>query len=157
MDLIQEVEQLRRIPLFARVETARLKLLAFTSRLLEFADGEAIFRAGDAADSVYLIMGGEVDILDPREDSESAPPLVRGEGALIGEIAVLSRTVRTASVRARGQVQILRIEEDAFLELLSCQSTVALDVMRQLSDKLMQAYRAQADLQRRLSTSSGQP
>ncbi|MCW8884906.1 MAG: Crp/Fnr family transcriptional regulator [Motiliproteus sp.] len=149
MDINQEVERLSQIPMFSKMETSKLKLLAFTSKLIEYQDGETLFHIDDPADSVYLVMAGYVEILvDSGSDIEST--IVRGENALIGEMAVISKQGRTASVRAKGQVSVLRMEDDVFLKLLTGNPDVALDVMRQLSDKLTEAHQANELLQRQI-------
>lgn len=153
MDLVQEVERLRKIPMLSKVETSKLKLLAFTSQLLQYRDGDALFHLKDPADSVYLVMSGEVEILT-ESDCGTISSIVRGEGALIGEMAVISKTGRSATVRAKGHATVLKIEDDAFLQLLSGNAEVALDVMRQLSDKLAEAHRANEALQKQLHSSS---
>ena len=61
-------------------------------------------------------------------------------------MAVLSKTTRSASIRARGRVQALRITDDAFLRLLTENASVALDVMKQLSDKIARSFRQYEDL-----------
>ena len=58
MTLQQDVEVLRRIPLFAKIEPAKLKLLAFTSEHLEFAPGEPLCRQGEPGDSAYIVLDG---------------------------------------------------------------------------------------------------
>jgi hypothetical protein len=47
MSLTEEVEVLRNIPLFAKVEPAKLKLMAFTSERLEYLSGDELFHEGD--------------------------------------------------------------------------------------------------------------
>ncbi len=151
MDINQEVDRLCQIPMFSKVETSKLKLLAFTSKLVEYQDGELLFHAGDPADSVYLVMSGEVEILVESDDDQQSM-IVRGENSLIGEMAVISKQGRSAAVRARGRLLVLRIEDDVFLQLLTGNPEVALDVMRQLSDKLTEAHHANELLQQQLNT-----
>lgn len=153
MDINQEVDRLSQIPMFSKVETSKLKLLAFTSQLVEYQDGEILFHADDPADSVYLVMEGEVEILaDAVPDTDGDSVIVRGENSLIGEIAVISKQGRSASVRARGRLTVLRIEDDVFLQLLTGNPAVALDVMKQLSDKLTEAHHANERLLQQLNT-----
>ena len=54
---------LRKVPFFGGLDPAKLKLLAFTSRALRFAAGEDLMRKGDPADSAYVIIEGEVEII----------------------------------------------------------------------------------------------
>ena len=63
MTIDQEVELLRNIPLFAKVDPAKLKLLAFASERAVFAPGETLFHQGDPGDAAYIIMDGEAEVL----------------------------------------------------------------------------------------------
>ena len=63
MTLQQDVDVLRRIPLFAKIESARLKLLAFTSEHIEFAAGEPICRQGEQGDAAYIVLEGSADVV----------------------------------------------------------------------------------------------
>lgn len=148
LDIHQEVERLSQIPMFSKVETCKLKLLAFTSKLVNYNSGEMLFFVDDAPDSVYLVLSGEVEILS---DSDADSAIVRGENALIGEMAVISGQRRSASVRAKNDVTVLRIEGDVFLQLLTGSPDVALDVMRQLNHKLLEAHQANEQLHAQLN------
>lgn len=140
MELLKEAETLRKVPLFAKLDPARLKLLAFTSQSVTFEDGELLFREGDAADAIYVVLSGEVDIM-VRTDRGEAVYGTLGVNQLIGELAVISKTKRTATLRAKGRLQVLRIGDEAFLRLITENPGVALEVIRQLSDKLIRAFR----------------
>ena len=63
MSLIEEVDLLRRIPLFSNVEPSKLKLMAFTSERLKFREGAELFHQGDMGDSAYIIIDGSVEII----------------------------------------------------------------------------------------------
>src|SRR5260221_14309737 len=67
MSLNDEVEMLRKIQLFAKVEPAKLKLLAFTSERAGFEPDEVLFHQGDQADAAYIIVDREeaVDLQSP--------------------------------------------------------------------------------------------
>ena len=151
MDINREVEYLRSIPMLSKLDSSKLKLLAFTSRLVEYRDGDFLFHKDDLADAVYLIMKGQAEVITESTDEAGAQiALVRGEGDLIGEMAVLSQQGRTASIRARGDLSVLCIEGEMFVQLLTSSSDVALDVMRQLSNKLAQAQDSNNRLQKQL-------
>lgn len=149
MDLLQEAELLRKVPMFARLEPARLKLLAFTSQSLDFTSGEELFRAGDPADSAYVIMEGELEVMADTDAGEVVA-VILGRNQLVGEMGVLSKAPRSATIRAKGEATALRITDEAFIKLLLDNPEVALDVMRQLSDKLAQSHKQFEDMQSRL-------
>ena len=58
MTLTRDVAVLLDIPLFAEVERANLKLLAFTSERLQYQSGNELFHQGDFGDAAYIISGG---------------------------------------------------------------------------------------------------
>ncbi len=49
--LSDEVDLLRRIPLFAQIDPSKLKLLAFTSERVAFEEGQTLFKQGDEGDA----------------------------------------------------------------------------------------------------------
>jgi len=149
MDLRQEAEVLQQVPLFSKLEPSKLKLLAFTSQGMTFEDQEVLFCEGDPADSAYVILGGEVEILVETDDGPAAVGTL-GRNELFGELAILNNSPRTATLRAKGKLEVLRISDDMFLNLVSDFPAVALEVMRQLSDKLTRTHRRMEELQRKL-------
>ncbi len=149
MDLLQEAELLRKVPMFARLEPSRLKLLAFTSQNLSFGNGEELFRAGEPSDCAYVIMEGAVEVMADTEAGEVVA-VTLSKNELFGEMGVLSNAPRSASIRAKGDVKALRITDEAFLKLLRDNPDVALDVLRQLSDKLARSHKQFEDMQSRL-------
>ncbi len=151
MDLVQETDLLRKIPMFAKLDASKLKLLAFTSETLTFEDNDIVFHAGDTADSAFVIMEGVVDVLT---DTENGPvvSLTLHQNQLFGELALFNSAPRNATLRAQGQIKVMRITADMFLKLLSENSAMALDVMRQLSDKLSKSHQHVEKLQHALSS-----
>lgn len=139
MDVFQDAEQLQRVPMFARLDSSKLKLLAFTSEVAEFDDGQILFRVDEPSDSAYVIMDGKVDIL--AEDNGGEALFTLGHNQLVGEMGVISNAPRSATLRAQGHVRTLKITSDAFIKLISENPLIALDVMRQLSEKLHNTHR----------------
>jgi len=146
----QEAEQLKQVPMFSRLEPAKLKLLAFTSDAVTFSDGQVLCHINEPSDCTYVILDGEVEILDEMDDGQFVPLFTVGKNSLIGELAVLRNQPRSATVRAKGPVHTLRIANDMFLKLVTENAVVALDVMRQLGDKLAVTHHEAAELQRKL-------
>jgi CRP-like cAMP-binding protein len=149
LDIRQEADRLGKVPMFAKLDPSRRKLLAFTSETFTFDKGEELFHAGDPADCAYVIMSGHVEIMVQTEQGER-PEFVRGENELIGEMAVLTNSRRSASVRARDEVVAMRISDEAFLKLLCENPEIALDVMRQLSVRLAETHERLEEVQRKL-------
>jgi CRP-like cAMP-binding protein len=150
VDVSQEAEMLRKVPLFSSLSASELKLLAFTSELHCFAPGEILMREGDAADCAYVILEGEAEVLR-RAGAGDFVVAVLGPNAVPGEIGVLTDAPRTATVRAKARVRALRISPEVFLRLASGRPERALQVMRQLSAHIANDLRALAALKEELS------
>ena len=149
MDIKTQAEMLHKVPMFSKLDLSKLKLVAFTSELCDYEGGEVLFEAGDAADSAYVIMEGAVEVV---VETESGPvvEVVLGRNALFGELAVLTNAPRSATVRAKDALVALRITDEMFLKLLAENPEVALDVMRQLSDKIVRSHEQFVEMQKRL-------
>ncbi|OCP15346.1 MULTISPECIES: Crp/Fnr family transcriptional regulator [unclassified Ensifer] len=137
MLLKDEVEMLRRITLFSGLPPAKLKLLAFTSDRVMYSAGEALFYQGDIGDAAYVILSGKAEVLV----TTASGPLKLAEveqNSIVGEIAILCNTPRTATVRTTTPLEALRIRKDDFLKLLADFPEMAVEIMRVLADRLSQ-------------------
>ncbi|MFN0263389.1 cyclic nucleotide-binding domain-containing protein [Tepidamorphus sp. 3E244] len=144
-----EVDLLRRVPLFSQIDTTKLKLLALASERLRYAPGQNIMRQGDAGDAAFVIINGTADVVIEMGDEEQVVAQL-GRNDIVGEIAILCDVPRTATVRAAGDLDVLKITKDRFIRLLSDFPAVSVGVMRVLADRLarttQELYSAQAEL-----------
>ena len=86
--------------------------------------GEVLFREGDSADDAFVIRSGEVEILR-RVGGADAVLAVRGPAEVIGEMALLADDARSATARARTEVEVLVVPKSAFDALASSSPDVA--------------------------------
>ena len=152
MILKDEVELLRRVPLFAGVEPTKLKLLAFTSDRMSFEAGQILFQQGDAGDAASVVLNGRAEVLVNRAGSQIKVADLE-KNAIVGEIAILCDVPRTATVRAHERLETLKISKDQFLRLLAEFPDMAIEIMRVLVDRLgrttAELSEARAQLSRR--------
>ena len=135
MSLNEEVDLLRKIPLFAKIEPAKLKLLAFTSERLTFAGGQELFHQGDAGDKAFIIVQGEADVLVDSPGGELKVATL-ATNDLVGEIAILIDVPRTATVRAANELTTLAISKDQFFRMITEFPEMAIEIMRELAHRL---------------------
>ena len=135
MSLKQEFELLRRVPLFAEIEPAKVKLLAFVSERVAFDPGKRLFRQGDAADAAYLIIDGLADVII---ETRGGPVVVATLGAneTVGEIAIISNVPRTATVCAKDRLITLRIPKEPFMRMVREFPNMAVSIMQELAQRL---------------------
>ena len=135
MSIKEEVEVLRNIPLFAKLEPAKLKLLAFTSERLTYEGGQPLFQQGDMGDAAYIVMEGAADVLinTPKGQVKVA---TLGKHQIIGEIAILCDVPRTATVTANQHTVALKINKETFFRLVAEFPQMSVEIMRELARRL---------------------
>ena len=135
MSLAQEYDVLRRVPFFAEIEPAKLKLLAFMSERVGFDPGKVVCRQGDQADAAYLILDGEADII---LEGPAGPLTVAtlGRNEIVGEIGILCNAPRNATVQAKTRLVCLRILKEPFMRMVREFPNMALAIMRELAQRL---------------------
>jgi len=135
MSLNKEVEVLRDVPLFSKIDHTKLKLLAFTSENLIHQDGQFLFREGETGDAAYIVLKGKVAVfIETEKGSVEVAQLKRGD--VVGEISILCDVPRTASVKAVESVQTLKVTKDTFIHLLTEFPEIAIEIMRELASRL---------------------
>ena len=135
MNLNEEVEILKGVPLFAKMEPARLKLLAFTGERMTFGIGQEVCHQGDPGDAMYVILGGVADVLI---DTPTGPLQVAQlkKNGFFGETAILCDAPRNATVKASESLQTLKISKDMFYRLVSEFPSMAIEMMRELAHRV---------------------
>ncbi len=135
MSLNKAVEAMQQTPIFAGIDPKRLRLLAFMSESLTYRAGELLFDQGDEGDSAFVVIEGSASVLI-NIAGEKKEVAVIGSKQIFGEMAVLCDIPRTAAIGAKTDLEVLRIDRDAFLKLLSEFPEVSLQVMRFLAARL---------------------
>lgn len=108
-----------------------LHLFRNAPEVLRVAAGKYIFRKGEAAKVMYLIIEGEVDLVLGDTVIETA-----NEGAFIGEMALIDEEPRSASARARSDCRVFPIDEARFQSLVRETPFFALQMMKTLARRL---------------------
>lgn len=129
------VERLRDTPLFGGLDDAELRRLVDMGEIVDLEPGTRLIVEGDAADALYVVLDGELEVT--KRSGRSEIPLARvGPGSLQGEIAALEGGRRLASVSAATPAEVLRIPIAAVRELLDAGPDVALAVIRTAVSRL---------------------
>ena len=100
-----------------------------------YRDGEVIIRQGDPGDCMYVIQEGKAEVL--RETNGIEVQLaVLNEGDFFGEMAIFDHEVRSATVRAAGEVRVLTIDKRTFLRRITEDPSVAFRIVEKMSHRI---------------------
>jgi putative ABC transport system ATP-binding protein len=106
---------LSKVPLFAGMDRARLKLLAFTSERVSCAIGDVVFRQADAGDKAYVVLDGQVEVIVESQAGDTVVATI-GRHQIFGEMALLASRPRTTTIRAGSPTQLLALRQDVFVD-----------------------------------------
>jgi CRP/FNR family transcriptional regulator, cyclic AMP receptor protein len=125
-----KIDLLRRVPLFQHCSKKDLALIAGVADEIDLPAGKVLIREGDRGREFFVIVSGEVEV---RRKGRKRGTL--GAGSFVGEMALLSREPRSATVTAVTTVDVLVIVDRAFVALLDQTPEIWLKVARALAER----------------------
>jgi CRP/FNR family cyclic AMP-dependent transcriptional regulator len=121
---------LAEFPLFTGVRKRRLRKLARTATLAEFAPGETIVFAGDPDEALYVILSGHA-----KTTSRGRGRVLR-VGEYFGELALIDGRPRSATVVAMSHVQVMKLPARPVLQLARRHPAITLTMLENLTTRL---------------------
>lgn len=100
-----------------------------------YHDGELIVRQGEQGNCMYVLQQGEVEVLF-RDSEKEVCLAVLGEGDFFGEMGLFEQEVRSASVRARGDVRALTVDKKTFLRKVHEDPSLAFNMLQRMSHRV---------------------
>lgn len=133
---------LESVPIFAGLTAKALDLLSLEGSDYAFADGEIIFREGEADDSIFVIESGSVRICRNFGEPGELELAVLQPGELFGETCLLETLAHTATAQAAGPTKLFNITGRTFHHLYKAlpgqYGILMLNIARDLSRRLRQ-------------------
>ena len=117
MALDDDIRILSAVGLFSELTDEQLRLLAFGAEPVRFAAGREIFREGAAADCAYVVVSGRV-VLYRDAGGEAVAVSRLGEGAILGELALIAAGKRLTYAAAETDVSAMRLTRALFHRVL---------------------------------------
>ena len=100
-----------------------------------YHDGEVIIQEGEVAESLFVIQEGRAEVL-VEKDGREVRLRIAESGEILGEMAVLERGRRSATVRALGEVRVLTVDKKIFLRRISEDPSAAFRMLEDLSARV---------------------
>ncbi len=129
-------------PVFENVPEDARMALAGKFNIRSFSEGDVVVKEGEPGDSFFLIRSGHVEVStnDIKNNGQQIALSVMGEGAFFGEVALLTDKPRTATVVAKGSLELMELTRKDFnaitLEYPSVRSIVELYQKKRVQDTI---------------------
>lgn len=155
MTIESDIAFFERVPTLRSLGREALRVLAIGAESRYVDDGEVLFYAGDQADSGYIIQEGLFS-LKPGGPVDK-PEISAGPGMLLGELALISPTMRPATAVARGPSAVIRISRNLFLKMLQNYPDAAVKLREQIGARATQAAKDIAGVRAKLDIGETAP
>ncbi len=116
MSLDDDIAFFERVPSFAVLGQQALRILAIGAETKHLPSGAVLFYAGELADGGYVVQDGALR-LEPGTFSDGKE-FIAGPGTLVGELALLTETVSSATAIAKEPTTVIRITRNLFKKML---------------------------------------
>ena len=126
-----KIEMLRRVPLFSRCSKRELAEVARFADEIDLPEGHELTREGERGREFFVLLEGTAEV---RRRGRKVNTL--GPGDFLGEIALLARTPRTATVKATSPIQALVITDRELRTILEHSPEIRMKLLEALAERL---------------------
>lgn len=128
---IEKLIALKAIPMFRELDVFTLQQIQKIASYKKLPAGETVIAEGEEGDSLYVVISGRVGVY---KDGIGINEI--GAGGLFGEMAIIERQKRSATIRTLEETDFLIIEGEDFAALLERNSSISGSVIRTLAERL---------------------
>ena len=133
-------ERLREVGVFGGMSDDMLENLLRMLQPMRVATGECVFREGEAAREMYVLLEGELEVLKKSRKGRETRVAILGPSDCFGEMSIIDLQPRSATVRALSPVHLLRVsteDMDAIYRTdLKAYAMLVLNIARDISRRL---------------------
>jgi CRP-like cAMP-binding protein len=144
-----DLSELRNVALFGALSETALEHLVSTLSVVEPTMGDVLFREGDSADDMFVVLSGEIEILKQSRQGSASRVALLGPGDWFGEMSIVDVQPRSATVRTVAPSRLLRITardlDGLYRYDIKAYSLIVLNLARELSRRLRVADTILAD------------
>ena len=126
-----KIALIKSLPLFEHCSKKDLEHVASIADELDLQAGKVLITEGERGREFFVIISGEVEVF---QGGKKVATL--GDGSFVGEMALLSKAPRNATVKASTPLDVLVITDRAFVDLLEKNPELWLKVTRALAERL---------------------
>ena len=126
-----KIDLIRGVPLFASASKQELGEIASIADEIDLPEGKVLIKEGDTGREFFVLIEGTAEVARGGKKVASIGP-----GDFFGEIALISRTPRNATITTTSPVRALVITDRAFRQLLDHSPQIQIGVLSALAERL---------------------
>ena len=126
-----KIDLIKRVPLFASASKSELEEIASIADEIDLPEGKAVIREGETGREFLVIVEGSADV-----ERGGRKIATLGPGDFAGEIALIAKMPRTATITTTSPVRALVITDRAFRQLLEHSPQIQIGVLSALAERL---------------------
>jgi len=126
-----KIELIKRVPLFSKLSKGMLKEVASIADEIDLPEGKKLTREGERGREFFVLIDGQAEV---RKGERRVNTL--GPGDFLGEISLITRVPRTATVTTSGPTRVLVITDRAFAQLLHESPEISQGVLEAVGERL---------------------
>jgi len=136
MGTAEKMIHLKRVPLFADLQTRELAAIASIAVHETYSPGTTIIVEGEPGESLFLILRGKVSVIKGLGTPQELFLAELGPGEFFGEMSLFDREPRSASVLAVEETEVLELDKFQFEEIMRQFPKIAIQACRVLCGRL---------------------
>jgi len=135
---LDKVLALKKVKTFSGLLFEDLVALARIALVREMPTGTVVIREGDRGATLYVVLSGEVEVL--QESADGLTQLAKiGAGGYFGELSIFDDQPRSATVKVRSDAVLLQIQKQQFHGLLAMRLNLSFEMLRTFAERFRKA------------------
>ena len=151
LSTIERMLFLRHVTFFENLQLDQLRSLARICQEMSVNEGEYFITKGEAGDSLFIVVEGEVHVLVHDASSKEEIVIRRGPGDVLGEISLFDGGLRSADAVAASTTLLLVVYRDTLDNALADDPGIALDMLRSMAQIVRENNKSITDLSMKVS------
>ncbi|MBT4761780.1 MAG: cyclic nucleotide-binding domain-containing protein [Bdellovibrionaceae bacterium] len=132
-DLLKELSS---VQVLQRLSPKHMAELVHTVKKESFEAGEVVFKQGDAAQDMYFVISGEVEIIVHNDENQEKKIATLGKNETFGELGILMNEPRTADAKALTVTRVYKVSKSNFMDIAKKDKNLAADLEQLANDRV---------------------
>lgn len=129
-------ESLKQFDFFKNLTDETIFALVDKVEQVTMKEGDVLFNKGDEGDALYILEEGNVKMVSKDKDGSEIVLNHVGPGSVIGEMALIEESPRSAGVIALEDIKLLKLGQDEFMSVLMSQPQLGIEISKMIAERL---------------------